>query len=434
MRKSPLLQIARTRQGTTLFHFTVLVAALALALPARAAGQQLTAVSPSEVEQQTTEDVEIAGTLTSFLQGKTSVSFGDGITVNSVTVVNPTVLIANITVAVTALTGPRDISVTVAGSTLTLKGKFSVISSGPSNPPNKPNRPAKGAIYNIEMALSAACWGKNEDIILTNWYLTGQLQVSPNPNPTMTTTNDYVAAIIPSSNLSVNVIKWTMKAPDGTEAKLVSATTFNAPMGTPTLILQTSTPDLPASNGTITIPFSTNQPQETIEVKGHNAQMSWFGGVLGTLLTTNVITLPQIQAFTGNTSNSTSPSPSNSASGSSPPAPAIPPALQQAMTSIQAHKGDTAWLMSPEGQATLAATEQQALAMVSIPASQAASVGQAIQTFHSLVLPWKAGTGRQLKLAAFPVNQNLKFETDDFRITLQVLIYLDIADGPFGPP
>jgi len=44
MRKSPLLQIARTRQGTTLFHFTVLVAALALALPARAAGQQLTAV------------------------------------------------------------------------------------------------------------------------------------------------------------------------------------------------------------------------------------------------------------------------------------------------------------------------------------------------------------------------------------------------------
>ena len=90
--------------------------------------------------------------------------------------------------------------------------------------------------------------------------------------------------------------------------------------------------------------------------------------------------------------------------------------------------------MSPEGQAAIAAAQQQALAMVSIPASQAASLGQAIQTFHSLVLPWNTGTGRQLRLAPFPVNQNLKFEKDDFRITLQVLIYLDIGQGPIGPP
>jgi hypothetical protein len=70
--------------------------------------------------------VEVSGDATSWKDGAT-VSFGDGITVKSVSVASPTDLFADITVADTAALGMRDVVVT-SGGTFTLKQAFLLVS------------------------------------------------------------------------------------------------------------------------------------------------------------------------------------------------------------------------------------------------------------------------------------------------------------------
>jgi hypothetical protein len=79
----------------------------------------------------TTRLVTILGS--GFVQGLTAVSFGEGITVNSVTVVFWTSLTASITIAPGAAVGPRDVSVTnptPGGGTFIMPGGFTVLSGG----------------------------------------------------------------------------------------------------------------------------------------------------------------------------------------------------------------------------------------------------------------------------------------------------------------
>lgn len=68
-----------------------------------------------------------------FVQGLTSVSFGEGITVNSVSVVFWTSLTANITIAPDAALGPRNVTVTnpaPGGGTFIMNGGFHVLTPG----------------------------------------------------------------------------------------------------------------------------------------------------------------------------------------------------------------------------------------------------------------------------------------------------------------
>jgi hypothetical protein len=84
-------------------------------------------------------NVVITGQFTSFAQGSTSVSFGSGITTNSVTVTSATQLTASISIASNASVGLRDISVTTSGQTQTLSNGFTVTAGTPSITVINPN-------------------------------------------------------------------------------------------------------------------------------------------------------------------------------------------------------------------------------------------------------------------------------------------------------
>ena len=87
----------------------------------------LTAVSPVSGARNQTLDVELTGS--NFIAGVTTVSFGANITVNTTTVDDPTQITANITIAVGAALGARNVSVTnpaPGGGTATLNNGFTV--------------------------------------------------------------------------------------------------------------------------------------------------------------------------------------------------------------------------------------------------------------------------------------------------------------------
>jgi hypothetical protein len=87
----------------------------------------VTLVTPDSGEQGETLTVNIDGTN---LAGATAVSFGDGITINSFSVVSATEILASISIDTTAALGLRDVSVTTSAGTGTLTDGFSVVAVG----------------------------------------------------------------------------------------------------------------------------------------------------------------------------------------------------------------------------------------------------------------------------------------------------------------
>ena len=81
-------------------------------------------ISPASAQQSQTLSIALTGAFTHFYQGLTTVSFGSGVTVNSLTVSSLTSAAANITVASNATTGGRNMTVTTgaesASSAITL--------------------------------------------------------------------------------------------------------------------------------------------------------------------------------------------------------------------------------------------------------------------------------------------------------------------------
>ena len=84
-------------------------------------------VSPAAVATGATVNVSVSGTNTSFAQGATSVSFGPGITTNSVSVSDAGTLVANITVAANATPGVRSATVTTGPQVLLSPGGLTVV-------------------------------------------------------------------------------------------------------------------------------------------------------------------------------------------------------------------------------------------------------------------------------------------------------------------
>ena len=84
----------------------------------------VTAVNPASGNQGQSLPVIITGTR---FAGPTTVSFGAGITVNSITVNSVTHITANISITADAAPGARNVTVTTPGGTATLTGGFTVI-------------------------------------------------------------------------------------------------------------------------------------------------------------------------------------------------------------------------------------------------------------------------------------------------------------------
>lgn len=80
----------------------------------------ISAISPKTLQQSQTTSVTVTGTNTHFEDGVTSASFGDNVTVNSVTVNSPTEAIVNVTVDAAAAIGFRNITLMTDGESATL--------------------------------------------------------------------------------------------------------------------------------------------------------------------------------------------------------------------------------------------------------------------------------------------------------------------------
>jgi hypothetical protein len=90
--------------------------------------------------------IAIVGTNTNFASGTTSVSFGDGqITINSVTVTDPTHATANITISPSATPGLRSVTATTGGESASIVNGFTVNAATPVITLVNPNTGAQGA-------------------------------------------------------------------------------------------------------------------------------------------------------------------------------------------------------------------------------------------------------------------------------------------------
>jgi len=86
----------------------------------------VSSVVPNRVAASLTVDVSISGFATSWMNGA-QVSFGNGVTVNSVKAGSRTGLVANITVAPDAMPGTRDVRVTQGNEVTTFAGVFTIV-------------------------------------------------------------------------------------------------------------------------------------------------------------------------------------------------------------------------------------------------------------------------------------------------------------------
>ena len=105
--------------------FTALVASAACGSDSKSAPATANAVIPADGFIGRKVRVEISGDNTTWTSAAT-VTFGDGITVGSVSLASPTDLFAEITIAPTAAEGLRDVTVTDGGTTTTLTQAFSI--------------------------------------------------------------------------------------------------------------------------------------------------------------------------------------------------------------------------------------------------------------------------------------------------------------------
>ena len=94
---------------------------------------------------QTLIGVQVQGNQTHFLQGSTVLDFGDGIQVTSLTVVDATDLLANISISPTTFLGARTVSAVTGGEFAVGQGAFMVQASAAALvPPLTPNSGAQG--------------------------------------------------------------------------------------------------------------------------------------------------------------------------------------------------------------------------------------------------------------------------------------------------
>ncbi|WP_263376654.1 Ig-like domain-containing protein [Granulicella aggregans] len=109
----------------------------------------LSSAMPGTAQAGATANVVVTGAFTNFQQGSTTVSFGAGVTVNSVTVSSSTQLSANVTVDPNATVGSRDIAVTTGTQTVVLSGGFTVTPGTPVVTVINPNIGVPGSVVSV---------------------------------------------------------------------------------------------------------------------------------------------------------------------------------------------------------------------------------------------------------------------------------------------
>jgi hypothetical protein len=186
----------------------------------------LTSLSPSSGQAGETLVIGLVGN--NFLAGVTSVTFGDGIAVNSFSVAGPTQATANITIAPTALPGPRDVTVTnpsPGGGSTVLQRAFTVLNPAPTLTGISPSTVARGTAATLVLTGSGFVNGVTAvdfgpDIAVTS------LTVQSTTSMTVTMT------MAPSASLGARTVRVINTSPGGGIASLVNALTVVNPAPT----------------------------------------------------------------------------------------------------------------------------------------------------------------------------------------------------------
>ncbi len=183
----------------------------------------VTSVSPNAGNRQQTLDVLISGN--NFIDGVTSVSFGNDISINTTTINSATQLTANITIGLNAAVGPRTVLVTNAapgGGTATFSNGFTV---GVSSPVLTSLAPTTGARFQtLDVVLNGSNFMSNvttvsfgNDIVVNSVNVTSLTELTAN------------ITIGPNAALGARDVTVTNPPPDGGSSTLAGAFTVTNP-------------------------------------------------------------------------------------------------------------------------------------------------------------------------------------------------------------
>lgn len=188
----------------------------------------LVSVTPNSGQQgQHLSAVSVTGLFTHFAQGTTTVSFGPGITVASLTVNSPTSAMAVLNISASAATGPRTATITTGTEVETLANGFTVTAGTPTLVSVSPASGQPGQ-QNISVVLTGQ---------FTNW-VQGTTTANFGPGITVTSltvTSSTSAMAVLSANASAAAGAHTVTLTTGSEiATLTNGFTVTA--GTPALV------------------------------------------------------------------------------------------------------------------------------------------------------------------------------------------------------
>ncbi len=181
-------------------------------------------VDPASGQQGASLNVTLTSANTTFAQGTSTASFGQGIAVNSLTVTSPTSATANITISPTAFTGGRTVSMTTGGEVVT--NGFAVTPSSAALTGLAPNTAQQGQ-SNVVIAVT----GQNTHFVqgVTAAFFGNDATVN-----LLTVTSPTTATVnVTLGNFATPGLRSVTLTTDGENATLANG--FNITAGTPRL-------------------------------------------------------------------------------------------------------------------------------------------------------------------------------------------------------
>lgn len=239
----------------------------------------ITQINPNIGTDGQTLNVGINGIYTSWVNGTTTVSFGTGVTVNSVTVSNSSTLTANITIGASTPTGPVTVVTTTGGEVETVPGGFTI---DPATVPSptllslSPGASAGGMPINSNI-IAVFSQPMNRSTITTS---TVTLTLTSNPNGSVAVpinlnldATGRILTITPTSLLGVNstynlILTNGIQDAAGTGFSYYSVDlyTVDSANTTPTTLVTANPPANATNVGTnvvVQLEFSTDMNQNT---------------------------------------------------------------------------------------------------------------------------------------------------------------------------
>ena len=220
----------------------------------------------------------------------------------------------------------------------------------------------------------------------------------------------YTPEFLDNGQMAVSVDGFSMVDNNGATIELTSARTFRAPLGKPTL-------NLCDANPVLLIPFNPAlMPRETLRVDGHTKPSMLFGGFLQAVVTPNDLNTQETNEATGRNGAGPATPDDHSSDGHASAQ------MEKTKALLEAHEGDTSWLMSAEGKAAIAKIQSQAMAMVrpkvaplNTAAGNARNLADMAAALQSAQLKWTNGSAQ-------PVGDTLKMDDNTHHYSLEIKI------------